>query len=205
RAFDRVAFREGVAAGEQALQALAHLPEDGHTRRLAIECRLALALLLMQVREHGRWPDLLGEAEARARALDDRALLGRVLAQKAGQTLWGDHEGAIAAGQKALELAAVLGDRALQVQASNCLGLVYYTLGDFGRAAALSRRHVEAADRESDISVDWRVRSQAFLAQTLGMLGAFTEGRRHGEEALRLATLEGRGLTPIAIHNSLGV
>jgi tetratricopeptide (TPR) repeat protein len=34
----------------------------------------------------------------------------------------------------------------------------------------------------------------------LGALGVFAEGRRHAEEALRLATLEGRGATPIVVH-----
>jgi tetratricopeptide (TPR) repeat protein len=38
----------------------------------------------------------------------------------------------------------------------------------------------------------------------LGELGAFAEGRRHGEEALRLATLEGRGTTLIMTHSRLG-
>jgi tetratricopeptide (TPR) repeat protein len=38
----------------------------------------------------------------------------------------------------------------------------------------------------------------------LSKLGAFAEGRRHGEEALRLATMEGRGDTPIVAHNHLG-
>jgi predicted ATPase len=42
RAYDRAAFREAVAAFEQALQALAYLPEDGDTRVLAIDLRLAL-------------------------------------------------------------------------------------------------------------------------------------------------------------------
>ena len=42
RAYDRAAFREAVAHFEQALQALAHLPEDGDTRRLALDLRLAL-------------------------------------------------------------------------------------------------------------------------------------------------------------------
>ena len=51
---------------------------------------------------------------------------------------------------------------------------------------------------------DWRIRSQAWLARTLGALGAFAEGRRHGEEALRLATLAGRGGTPIMVHACLG-
>jgi tetratricopeptide (TPR) repeat protein len=49
-----------------------------------------------------------------------------------------------------------------------------------------------------------RIQSRGRLAQTLGALGAFAEGRRHGEEALRLATLEGRGTTPITARGYLG-
>jgi tetratricopeptide (TPR) repeat protein len=51
----------------------------------------------------------------------------------------------------------------------------------------------------------FRIESRAFLAQTLSGLGAFVEGRRHGEEALRLATLEGRGATPIIARGCLGL
>jgi tetratricopeptide (TPR) repeat protein len=117
----------------------------------------------------------------------------------------GDLDGAIAAGQQALEIAAALGDSALQVQASYRLGQAYYAIGDFGRAAELLRRNVEAADRESGMpSADLLIQSQAWLTRTLSALGAFAEGRRHGEEALRLATLEGRGDTPIIAHAWLG-
>ena len=206
RAYDRAAFREAVAAFEQALQALAHLPEDGDTRGLAIELRLALGGALYPLGEYGRYLALLGEAEALARALDDRARLGRVLAQMAAVLrITGDLDGAIAAGRQALELAAALGESALQVQASHTLGQAYYAIGDFGRAAELLRRNVEAADRESGTpSTDLRIESQAWLARTLSALGAFAEGRRHGEEALRLATLAGRGDTPIIAHACLG-
>ena len=116
RAWDRAAFREAVAAFEQALQALAHLPEDGDTRGRAIELRLALGRALGALGEYGRRLALLGEAEALARALDDRARLGRVLAEM-GKVLrlTGDPDSAMAAGQQALELAAALGERALQV------------------------------------------------------------------------------------------
>ena len=206
RAYDRAAFREAVASFEQALQALAHLPEHGDTRGLAIDLRLALGRPLTALGEYGRCLALLGEAEALARALDDRARLGRVLAGMANVLrLTGDPDGAIAAGQQALELAAALGESALQVQASLRLGQAYYAIGDFGRAAELLRRNVEAADRGSGTpSTDWRIRSRAWLARTLSVLGAFAEGRRHGEEALRLATLEGRGQTPIVAHGCLG-
>ena len=70
RAHDRAAFREAVASFDQALQALAHLPEAGDTRVLAIELRLALGGALTQLGEHGRRLALLGEAEALAGALD---------------------------------------------------------------------------------------------------------------------------------------
>ena len=206
RAHDRAAFREAVASFEQAFQALVHLPEDGDTRTLAIDLHIALDRSLSALGEYGRCLTLLGEAEALARALDDRSRLGRVLARMAlvlRQT--GDHDGAIATGQQALELAAALGDSALQGQASRYLGMAYHAIGDFGRAAELLRRNVEATDRESGTpSTDWWIQSRAWLAQTLGTRGAFAEGRRHGEEALRLASLAGRGSTPIIAHGCLG-
>jgi class 3 adenylate cyclase/tetratricopeptide (TPR) repeat protein len=206
RAYDRAAFREAVAYGEQALQALAHLPEDDDTRRLALDLRVSLGHPLILLGEYGRCLALLGEAEALARVLDDRARLGRVLATMAiERRLTGDLSGAIAAGQQALALAVEFGESALQAQVSFYLGLGYAAIGDFGRAAELLRRNVEAAERESgQPSTAVRIQSQAFLAQTLGALGAFAEGRRHGEEALRLATGESRGATPIHAHGCLG-
>jgi tetratricopeptide (TPR) repeat protein len=195
-----------VASFEQALQARDHLHDDGDTRGQAIELRLALGGVLTTVGEYGRCLALLGEAEALARALDDRARLGRVLAEVASvRRITGDPDGAIAAGQQALALSVALGENAIQRQAFYNLGLVYHAIGDFGRAAELLRRNVEAADMESaGPSTEVRIRSQAWLAQTLSALGAFADGRRHGEEALRLATLAGRGSTPIVAHGCLG-
>src|SRR5206468_6675027 len=162
RAHDRAAFREAVAYIEQALQALAHLPEHGDTRGLAIDLRLALGGALAQLGEYGRRLALLGEAEALARALDDRARLGRVLARMARVLrTTEDHDGAMAAGQQALELAAELGDSALQMQAAHHLGQAYDTIGDFGRAAELLRWSVEAADQESSTpSTVFRIESR---------------------------------------------
>jgi class 3 adenylate cyclase/tetratricopeptide (TPR) repeat protein len=206
RAYDRAAFREAAASFEQALQTLAHLPNHSGARVLAFELRLALGRSLGPLGEYGRSLALLGEAEALARTLDDRARLGRVLAQMASVLrLARDLDGAMAVGQQALELATALGDSALHGQASLRLGEAYYASGDFGRAAELLRQNVEAADRESGTpSTDVRIRSQAWLARTLSTLGAFAEGQRHGEEALRLATLAGRGVTPAVVHGCLG-
>jgi len=50
----------------------------------------------------------------------------------------------------------------------------------------------------------WRIQSRAWLARTLSALGAFAEGKSHGEEALRLASTEGRGDAPMIAHGCLG-
>jgi tetratricopeptide (TPR) repeat protein len=206
KANDRAAVGEAVAAFEHALQALAHLPDDDDTRGRAFGLRLALGGALFVLGEYGRCLALLGEAETLARALDDQARLGRVLARMAlvlRQT--GDPDGAMAAGQQALVLAAELSDSALQGQASLNLGYIYYAIGDFGRAAELLRRNAETMDRESGTpSTEVWIRSQGWLARILSDLGAFAEGRCHGEEALHLATREGREQTPIVAHGSLG-
>jgi tetratricopeptide (TPR) repeat protein len=199
-------FPEREYTFKQALLALAHLSEHGDTRGLAIEIRLALGDGLYALGEYGRCLPLLGEAEALARALDDQTRLGRVLASMANaRRITGDPDGAIVAAQQALALAAALGDSAMQGQASDHLGRAYYTIGDFGRAAELWRRNGEAADREAGRrSTNVRILSQMWLTWTLSTLGAFAEGRRHGEEALRLATLEGRGAILMAVHSFLG-
>jgi len=207
RAHDRAAFREAVGSFEQALQALAYLPESRDTRELAFELRLALGYALSALGEYGRRLALLGEAEALARALDDRVRLGQVLAGMAiVRRVTGDHEGALTAGQQAVELAVELDESALQMLASYSLGQAYYAIGDFGRAAELLQWSVEAADRDAGTpSTDMRIMSRAWLALPLSALGAFAEGRCHGQEALRLATLAGRGITPSVAHGCLGL
>jgi tetratricopeptide (TPR) repeat protein len=201
KALTRSAHHEAVASFEQALQALAHLSESGDIRIQAVDLRLAWGEALTPLGEYGRCLALLGEAETLARGLEDRARLGRVLSWMAlVRWITGDPEGALAASRQALDLAIAFGERAGQVEATHRLGLAYSTIGDFGRAVELFRRNVEAADEPSSTrSINVRLLSQAYLARTLGVLGNFAEGRRHGEEALRLATPEGRGATPILV------
>ena len=150
----------------------------------------------------------MGEAAARARQLDDRARLGRVLARMVTvRMIVGDVEGALAAGQEAMELAARLGDPALHVHASYRLGQVYAGIGDYRRAAEVLRGNVAALARSTpgDMRL-WCIKSQAWLAEVLSILGEFAEGRRHGEEALRLAMVDGQwqGDAPISARARLG-
>jgi tetratricopeptide (TPR) repeat protein len=162
RAQDRAAFREAVASFEQALQALAHLLEDGVTRGLAIDLRLALGGALHILGEYGKCLILWDEAEALAQALDDWGRLAWVLAGMAQvRRNTGDHNGAIAAGQQAFELAAVLGESALQVQATHHLGMACYAIGNFSqaaeRAAAAERGGCREGARQAHSSLSDRV------------------------------------------------
>ena len=192
---------------EQALEALASLPAHGDTRRLALELRLALSEALNALGAYARRRALLDEAAALARALDDQGQLAGVLAQMAHvRRILGDAHGAVALGQQALALATTLGDRALQVHTAHRLGQSYHVIGDFGQAAAVLRGNVAAAARASGPpQTDVQIQSQAWLALTLSTLGAFAEGRRHGEAALRRGTRDGRGVTPLIAHGCLGL
>jgi predicted ATPase/class 3 adenylate cyclase len=207
RAADRAAFRQAVTYFEQALEALGHLPDTPDTQGLAIELRLGLAgRALFQLGEYEKSLALLREAEALAQAYDNQAQLVQVLARLAFVLRHrADLAGALAAGQQALALATALGDVALQMGASYFLGQAYYAIGDYGRAADLFRRNVEAPDPGTGrLDRPYRIHSQAWLAFALSQLGQFAEGRRHGEEALRLATGEGRGTEPMFAYGCLG-
>jgi tetratricopeptide (TPR) repeat protein len=201
------AVREAVTYCEQALDALGHLPEHSDAGVLAIEVHHRIGDVLSLVGEHARSLALLGEAAARARQLDDRARLGGVLSTMVTvRIIVGDVEGALAAGQEALELAAMLKDPALHVHASYRLGQLYASIGGYRRAAEVLRGNVAALARStpSDMRL-WCIKSQAWLAEVLGMLGEFAEGRRHGEEAHRLAMGDGQWYNaPFAIHARLG-
>jgi class 3 adenylate cyclase/tetratricopeptide (TPR) repeat protein len=205
RGSGRAAFRAAAMCYEQALDALGHLPETPDTWRRAIDLRLDLTdSALHQLGEYGRELARLREAEALARACDDRARLARALAQLANVfRRTADYAGALAAGQQALVLATERGDLALEATASYSLGQIYEAIGDYGRAAELFRQTVEARD-SSTRRPDGQIHALAWLARALSELGEFSEGRRYGEEALRLATVEGHGSEPMFARRSLG-
>jgi tetratricopeptide (TPR) repeat protein len=201
-----MAFREAATCFEQALAALAHAPESPTRSALAIDLRLDLGVL-HTLGEYGQALAHLDEAEVLAQALDDRGRLGRMLIQRTFLLrMRADHPGAIVAGQRALAIAAELGDGVMQVAAAHRLAQPYFAMGDFGQAAALLRRNVEALEAGApDPYLYYGISSRAWLALVLSFLGEFAEGRRHGEDALRLAAGEDRGSAPSVAHGCLGL
>src|SRR5262245_30678083 len=203
---DRRAYGESALAYEQALEALRHLPETSDTVLLAVDLRQSLALNLTSRGQHQRSVALLDEAEKLARQLDDQARLRDVLAVMSWtRREMGDLDGAMAAASRSREIAITIGDAAGQASASYRLAQAFYALGDVGRAAELMRSNVEATlDASDPAQVALSISSRAWLANLLAVLGDFTKGRSHGEQALRLAMVR-QGPSSIIAHGCLGL
>jgi class 3 adenylate cyclase/tetratricopeptide (TPR) repeat protein len=193
KAMARSAYREAVGSFEQALSALAHLPEQRDTIEQAIDLRLALRTVLRPLGDFGRLLAALREAEALAVALDDPRRQGRValfLSQHCRQM--GLHNQAIASAQRALALATASGDRILHALTNQYLGVAYQALGDYRRAITCLRQAVAFFDGASPREHFGfpnlpAVLSRVFLAMAHAALGTFAEGRTIGDEGLRLA------------------
>jgi class 3 adenylate cyclase/tetratricopeptide (TPR) repeat protein len=193
KAVARSANREAVACFEQALVALAHLPEGRARQEQAIDVRFGLRHALTFLRESGRILTYLQEAEGLAQALDDQHRLGWATAYMAN-LFWGtgDPQRAVEVGQRALAMAGTLGDAALQAVTHLFLGRAYYALGDYPQAIDLLRQNLVAlegtplGERFGQAGLP-AVTSRDTLARCLAEVGAFTEGLAHGEEGLRIA------------------
>jgi tetratricopeptide (TPR) repeat protein len=131
----RSASREAVVSFEQALSALAHLPETRDTREQAIDLRLALGSALLPSGDYGYILACLREAESLAAALDDPRRLAQVSALLSRHFYFmGVYDQSMAAAQRVLSLATVDGDTVLLALANMRLGIAYQAQGDYRRA-----------------------------------------------------------------------
>src|SRR5262249_45257246 len=147
RAMARSAHREAVGSFEQALRALAHLPETHDTREQAIDLRFALRSALLPFGDLGRILACLREAEALAEALDDPHRLGQVpVFLSVHFRRMGTHDQAIAAAQRALALATASSDIVLHALANQYIGLAYRAQGDYRWAIDCFKQTVASLD-----------------------------------------------------------
>jgi tetratricopeptide (TPR) repeat protein len=193
KALARGAFREVVACYEQALAALRYLPESRAMQEQAIDLRLDLRGVLLELGDLQPILAHLSAAATLAEALGDQPRRGRVAAFMCRYLReMGDYDSAVAAGQQALAVAETLGDGALRIMAQQFLGVAYYARGDHRRALGVLRRNVEALAedqrQESFGLVGYpAVNSRAWLVRCLAELGAFPEGSAQGAAAVRIA------------------
>jgi tetratricopeptide (TPR) repeat protein len=190
---ERSASREAAECYEQALAALAHLPEHRALREQAIDLRCDLGIACIVLGLHERALHDLSAAEALAAALDDPHRLGRVSLYLAHYFVGvGQYDRAIASDQRALTLAAASGDSGTHVMANDSLGLVYFLQGDYRQGMDAYRRAMAALEGERRYErfgqvILPAVNSRIYLSLCLAEVGAFAEGITVGEAGLRIA------------------
>ena len=144
----RSAIREAASYFEQALTALAHLPDDREMREQAIDLHFNLRISLVALGERERVLEHLRAAEALATALGDEHRLARVNADIARLLLvQGEYEQAVTASERAIAMARTLDDYGgLEVMATLSLGLAYYCLGNYPKAVEAQGRNLKPVD-----------------------------------------------------------
>ena len=193
KAAARSALREAVKYFEQALDALARLPESRETIQRAIDIRLDLQAVLYPLAGIEKTLDHLHQAESLAETSGDKLRLGRVSAHMTYCYYWmGNLQQAVAAGERARSIAVALEDLGMQVSANVRLGQTYFAAGEFRRAAELFEWNI--ANLEGDLE------NQAFglpllpsglsrdrLGWCLATLGEFDAARETVERGVLMA------------------
>ena len=210
RAVARSAHHEAVACFEQALTALAQLPEDRDTLEQAIDLRCDLHNALLPLDEHAQIFAHLRAAEAIAERLHDAQRLGRIAGYLCVYfSAMDEHDNAIAAGQRALALATAGGAFDGQVVAQSHLGWAYHAIGDFRQALDLSRQAMALLTGELLYAPFGRVAPPALtfrgiVTWCLTELGNFAEARGVGEEGVQLAEAVEQPYSIIAMLSVIG-
>ena len=190
-----------------ALDALGRIPVERKTQELAIDLRFDLRSALMPLGEFGRTLDILREAEALAKELDDQRRLSRVTANMTN-LYWemGEQDRSIASGLRALEIADRVDDSSLRDMARRYLGRSYQAVGEFQKAIGLFRQVVGPPGTESGsaVSSGSAALTRIFLMLCLAEVGEFAEALRYGEEALRIAQAIDHPFNLCAAQSALG-
>jgi len=211
KAADRQAYREAVTLFEQALAALAQLPETRENLEEAVDLRFEIRNVLQPLGDRARIAQCLSEAQQLAARLDDPGRMAWVQSYLT-EHLWiqGRYADAAAAGEQALAIGQRLSDLPLQVVTNLPLGLAYHTQGDYRRAMEYFRWNVtnlqgNRARERFGMFVLPAPFSLSFIAWALAELGEFAEGAAAGEEALRLAQAAEHPFSCGYAHLGLGV
>jgi tetratricopeptide (TPR) repeat protein len=192
KAASRSAHREAVACFDQALAALAHLPEDREALEQAIDLRFELRTSLFPLAELSRILAVLDEAARMADAVADRRRLGQALALIGNYHYeTGRSKSAIEYAERALAIARDPGDPELEGGVTFLLGQIHYGLGNYVRAIDLLVQNVAALDRQplSTYPVGparLPVTARCFLARALAEVGEFRRAAMRAEEAITL-------------------
>ena len=206
----RSAHRQAVGYLEQALTALAHVPENRQKLEQAIDLRFDLRGSLFPLGEFERVLGCLHEAEALTRTLDDPRRVGQVSVYLC-HNLWmmGHPMKALAFGESAVAIAESLDDLRLRVTGHLYLGGAYVRTGDYRRAEELLRKVLRLL--EGDLSRERfgqpgfpAVMARFFLDWLFADRGEFRTGIAIGQEGIRLSEMLDHPYSLVTMCSVLG-
>ena len=197
KAMGRSAYRDATTWHEQALQALAHLPETRARLAQAVDLRLLLRNSLQPVGELRRVLGYLSEAEVALEKLGDQRRQSWLWSCQANcHWLLGEHDQGVDPGHRAVEAATAVGDPQLLIGARWNLSMPYWGRGNYRQAlecvlenhGALAAGGLPGIDLTAipGSSTHPAVGNPANAAWYLAELGEFRRAIALGQEAVRL-------------------
>ena len=192
-AAERSASAQAGACFDQALQALARLPDSLETLTLAIELRRVRSAHHFALGERAGLLQRMEEAVALAKRLGDERQLAINLGAWA-MAFWfaGDNRAALEQGRRAVALAEAIGDAAAQIGTNVDLGTICSSIGDHRHAVALLTRAIGLLQGDLERERMGRtiypsVHAHNRLARSQAELGEFDSARTAVDESLRIA------------------
>jgi tetratricopeptide (TPR) repeat protein len=203
--------REAVGYYEQALDVLAHLPQERGTSEQAIDLRLDLRNALLTLGEHDRILEHLRAAEALAVALDDQRRLAWVACYMSNY--WWHiraNDRALDDGRRALATSRAIGDDILELEAAYVLGRAYDRLGDYRSAVDMYGTIVSGTAGGRARERFGQARPVAVVARSATIfclieLGETAQAIARGEELMRLAEIVDQPFSLAVASSTLGM
>ena len=187
KALGRSANHEATAYVQQALDALARLPECQRTREMAVDLRLDLYVTLLPLDQLRSLLERLREAEALAKTLEDRERLGwaRLHICHVGGLLAEDLRPMADLSHDVIAIAQGLGNQRMEADAHLWAGCWAYALGEHRRAVDLVLKGVDIRTVRQPGQPTRNVGRSGYAAMFLAELGDFAEAKRAAELTMR--------------------
>ena len=210
KATARNAAQEAVRCVEQALDALAHLPETRDTIAQGIDLRFDLHSALIPLGDFPRIVEVLREAEGQAHRIDDARRQGRVSAAMATWS-WciGDPDRALDYAKRSRSIALALQDDALEALVNHREGEAQVSLGNFRRAIDafgrnLGRPSGAASAHRYGMAALQSVTSRNWSAWCLAGLGEFETAQQVAAQSVEIAEAASHPYSLAATYMGLG-
>ncbi len=193
KAVGRSALGDARDRFEQALEAVARVPQTTAALELAFDLYIELRPVLTSLGEVGRALERGRAAEAIAALLHDDHRACRVLAaMTSGHALVGELDEAVASGTRALDIAGRLQDARLQVFCTSVLAQTHYYRGDFERVVELADNNLASLPDEWTYECFGNIAPASIFdrilqAMSLAELGRFDAAAASQAKAIGLA------------------